>query len=75
MGEKDKENSTESLWRRMLKEGELVFVGYCNPSQAYFEEKDDQTMAELFLSKKLGPDKRSIKVRVSVSVIRPRERD
>ena len=71
----DKETGTETMWRRMLREGELVFVGYCNPSNAYFEEKDDQTMAEIFLSKKLTGDKRSLKLRVSISVIKPRERD
>ena len=71
----DKESGTEAMWRRMLREGELVFVGYCNPSNAYFDEKDDQTMAEIFLSKKHTGDKRSLKVRVSISVIKPRDRD
>jgi hypothetical protein len=71
----DKETPTEVLWRRLLREGELVFIGNCIPPQAFIEEKADETMVEFLLSRKANADRRNLKLRISISIIKPKVSD
>ena len=64
--------ASKETWRRMLRNGKIVFIGYSSPEETYFDESDPgKTMVEVFLSKRLGggggPSSR--KVRVTVEVI------
>ena len=66
------ESQTDAMWRRLLREGELVFIGQCAPAQAFIEENTDETMVELFLTRKVpGDNRKAIKLRVAISIIRP----
>lgn len=67
------ESQTEALWRRLLREGELVFIGHCTPDQAFVEEKPgEETMVEFFLrNKPNASDKRMKKLRISISIVKP----
>lgn len=72
----ERESQTDAMWRRLLREGELVFIGHCVPPQAFIEEKTDETMVEFLLARKPHvADKRGLKLRVSISIIRPPKTD
>ena len=66
------ESQSEVVWRRLLREGKLVWVGFCNPSQVYLEDEDGQVMVEAFLSRKLNGDRKAVKVRITMEVLRPK---
>lgn len=47
-------------------------MGYCNPSQVYLEDEDGQVMVEAFLSRKLNGDRKAVKVRITMEILRPK---
>jgi hypothetical protein len=67
----EKESQTEALWRRLLREGELVFIGNSIPAQMFIEEKSDETMVELFLTRRNSGDRKNLKLRICISIVKP----
>jgi hypothetical protein len=62
---------SKSVWRKFVREGKLVYIGYSSPDKSFFEDDDQlgQVMVEVFLDRKYTGDKKSRKIKISLEVL------